>query len=83
MHLNMHFHMHFLQAFYVHFLNPHIIICGSDLATTINELNERVGMSMVKDWLEEMIRKYIARNLLSNKPLITSLAKDYVDVIVH
>ena len=57
------------------------IICKRDMFshTSIEELNELASTSMVKERLNKMNRKFIANNIANNNPLITSLARDFVE----
>ena len=57
------------------------IICKRDMFshTSIEELHEMTSISMVKERLNKMNRKFTAKNIASNNPLITSLARYYVE----
>ena len=57
------------------------IICKKDRSTLIEELHECANVSMVEVRLKKMSRKYIASNIITNNPLVKTLANDYVEFV--
>ena len=53
------------------------IICNRNYSTSIEELHEIAGVSLVQDRLSKMTKKYISNNIITNNPLIICLAREY------